>query len=638
MKTLKHYIYTLLCAGVIGAGATACTDYLDKAPESEISEDEAFKNFKNFQGFVEELYYCVPNFTTYYWNNNFNWGEDEITNVGPTYFIGNNIDLGNFWIWQQEHDGWRVSWLDNRSFSTDLNSGDDGPADGRVALWPASWYGIRKCNLGLANLGRLTECTKEQRDIIEGQLLFFRGWFHFELMQFFGGLPYIDEVLGSGKLTLPRLSYHECADRAAEDFSRAAKLLPINWDDTATGIPTRGNNDLRINKIMALGYLGKDLLWAGSPLMNKVSTGSESYNSEYCSRAAEAFGELLALVEEGKTQYSLVNFKDYKDLFLTHERNGLMPGSTEAIFRCPVYNYHRSCLNQYKCYQTALINASEVTMLPTANYVNYYGMANGMPLDDPDAHFDKSHPWKDRDPRFYHDIRFDGCKLELGMVDKANSLRYAPLYTDGKLRDGLNGSRTGYLNYKFIRDDYNQWDMKGGWSATHMLISYMRLADVYLMYAEAAANATGMPAGKSANCSLSAVDAVNTVRARAGVDPVNSKYTGSLDGFMSELRRERAVELAFEGHRFNDLRRWRLLDKYPYNIKTSQEFTRVGDLTGIESDSSKGIDTKDPSQSEVIGFREEVILTRNFDEKHYWLPLKVNDTKMYVEFGQNPGW
>ena len=90
---------------------------------------------------------------------------------------------------------------------------------------------------------------------------------------------------------------------------------------------------------------------------------------------------------------------------------------------------------------------------------------------------------------------------------------------------------------------------------------------------------------------------------------------------MGELRRERAVELAFEGHRFNDLRRWLLLDKYPYNIKTSQEFLRVGDI--------------DPEKD---GWKEKQILKRDFSEKHYWLPLKKKDCQIYPEFKQNPGW
>ncbi len=375
--------------------------------------------------------------------------------------------------------------------------------------------------------------------------------------------------------------------------------------------------------------------------MNKTCTGSTAYNQDYCKRAAEAFGELLGLVEAGQTQYALADFKDYKELFMTTKKNAIMPGLSEAIFRNPSYDWNRSNWGQTRDYGGEGITNNGIVFSPCANYVNYYGMANGLPLDDPDSGFDKSHPWKGRDPRFYHDIRFDGCKLELGGDEGADPYRYAPLYTGGKLHEPIHNSRTGYLNYKFINDDFNRWDKQGpdNWSAhTHMLIPYMRLADVYLMYAEAACNAAGSPMGKSTKCNLSAIDAVNKIRARAGVEDVNSKYTGDLNKFMSEVRRERAVELAFEAHRFNDLRRWLLLDKEPYNIKTSQEFSRVGDLTGIESDSSIGVNIDNPSENEVIGFREEIILKRNFSEKHYWLPLKVSDTKMSVEFGQNPGW
>lgn len=644
MKTIKKYISLLVAAFIVSGAMSSCTDYLDKAPESDLSAEEAFKNFKNFQGFVEELYFCVPNFSTIYWNNSFNWGEDELIGVNETYMMGDKIDKGDFWGWQSQYDGWGCGFMDLSNFDP-AEYDNIGEASKQTSLWKGSWYGIRKANIGLENLDLLTEATPEQKNIIKGQLLFFRGFFHFQLMQYFGGLPYIDEVLAGGKLTLPRLSYQETADRAAADLEEAAKLLPINWDETPTGAATRGNNDLRINKIMALGYLGKNLLFAGSPLMNQESTGSATYNADYCKRAAEALGELLSLVEAGRTQYSLVDFKDYKELFLTYSKGGLMPGSTEAIYRSPSLDWNRSNWGQTKDYGSFKITNNGVCYHPTANYVNYYGMANGLPLDDPDSGFDKLHPWKGRDPRFYHDIRFDGCKLVEMVSEKADeakvieAVRYAPLYTDGALRGATDGSRTGYLNYKFVLNSFNQWDDGYKYSnTTHLHIPYMRLADIYLMYAEAACNATGVPMGKSSNCSLSATDAINTIRDRAGVEHINAKYTGSLDMFMSELRRERAVELAFEAHRFNDLRRWLLLDKYPYNIKTSQEFTRVGDLTGIESDSSKGVNIDDPTESQVSGFSEKVIVTRSFTDKHYWLPLKIDDTTMYVEFGQNPGW
>lgn len=623
---MKKYIQILILGGLLSVlcGTTSCTDYLDKSPDSDISEVDAFKDFTNFQGFTEELYYCIPDFAKGYWTNSFNWGEDEIMNVGIDYHMCYKVDQGDFWGWQSEHDGWQSGWMDrNENVTTDNDRF-------HKSLWPLAWYGIRKCNMGLANMNLMTDATEEERNLVEGQLYFFRGWFHFELIQFFGGLPYIDTVLPSGEtLTLPRLSYQECADKAAEDFRRAADLLPVDWDKTTVGKNTLGKNQLRINKIMALGYLGKNYLWAGSPLMNSESQGNKTYNADYCKKAAEAFGELLTLVESGQTQYSLVDFAHYSDLFYTIGQNGMMPGSTEAIFRGPSYGWNNTNWGESKQFGTGILNDSGVTSLPTANYVNYYGMANGLPLTDAEAGFDKTHPWKGRDPRFYHDIVYDGVKVVEGNLNAENEpLRYASLFTDGLLRDATKGSRTGYLMYKFIPIKCNKFDDGYGYSNHFNIhLSWMRLADIYLMYAEAAANAGGSATSKASTCSLSALDAINKIRERAGVENVNGKYTGSLDGFLSELRRERAVELAYEGHRFNDLRRWLLLTEYPYNIKTSQEFIRAGALNEDE-----------PSQNTVSGFTEKVILTRNFTDKHYWLPLKKSDTSLYPEFGQNPGW
>lgn len=112
----------------------------------------------------------------------------------------------------------------------------------------------------------------------------------------FGGMPYVDTYLdANAEQRLPRLSYQECADRAAADFRKAADLLPINWDKTSAGAATQGKNDLRINKIMALGYLGKTYLWAASPLMkNGAQIGASKngktydYDQEYAKKAAEA--------------------------------------------------------------------------------------------------------------------------------------------------------------------------------------------------------------------------------------------------------------------------------------------------------------------------------------------------------------
>lgn len=622
-----------LALGCSLALTTSCTDYLDKSPESDVSPEAAFKNFKNFQGFTEELYLCIPDFSKSYWTTCWNWGEDDIQAVGFDYLMGYKVDQGDFWGWQQEYDGWGACFMDQGS--SFLNPSDAGN-NYRFSrgLWKAAWYGIRKANLGLENMDLMTAATQEEKNTIKGQLLFFRGWLHFQLMQYFGGLPYIDHTMAADQpMTLPRESCQACAEKAAKDFREAAELLPIDWDKSSVGRNTLGKNGFRINKITALAYEGKSLLWAASPLVKNCddkmnvngNASTYDYDTNYAQQAAEALGELLALVETGQTQYKLVDFADYSDLFYTWNKNMLPPGSTENILRdIPADAWQNSHFGVFTEFGGSILTGGKAASQPTANYVNYYGMKNGLPLDDPESGFDPTHPWKNRDPRFYHDIVYDGVKVVEGAIEP-DANRYANLYTGGTYRDDINESRTGYLLYKFIPMIANNYDMGSTYNKLYIDVPYLRLADCYLMYAEACAAVGGATA--KAKCSLTALDAVNKIRERAGVAGVAAKFTGNKDKFMDEVRRERAVELAFEGHRFNDLRRWLLLDKAPYNIKTSQEFVRAGEF-----------DPKNPQNTEVSGFKEKTILTRHFTSKHWWMPLKKKDTSIYPEMFQNPGW
>ncbi|MBR1960850.1 MAG: RagB/SusD family nutrient uptake outer membrane protein, partial [Bacteroidales bacterium] len=520
---------------------------------------------------------------------------------------------------------------------------------------------IRKANVGLEALenGMMISASNEEKNLIAGQLYFFRAWWHFEMINWFGGLPYIDKAFEANEqLDLPRLTYQQCADKCAEDFRKAADLLPVNWDDTSAGKATSGKNMLRINKVMALAYLGKCYLWAGSPLMEHgaqlgaIQSGrTYQYNTDYMNKAADALGELLALVEAGQTQYSLAEYnfenvytheksKDattrFSDNFYTRKQNWLMPGTVEAIFRGPSSDFNGSHWNTTKVFGpkvAGLVEHDNVIHQPTANAVNMYGMANGLPLDDPDSGFDPNFPFKDRDPRFYHDIVFDGFQYLHGAAGDREAYVYCQLYTGGNMRPVANGSRTGYFIQKLVPHTCNVIDRDYDWgSAVHVYLPYMRLADVYLMYAEAAAakDAGFSRTNKSSKCNLTSVDAINKVRARCGAGEVHAKFTGN--AYMDEIRRERAVELMFEGHRFNDLQRWLLLTEAPYTIKTSQEFDRV--LPDDWYTSGKN----DPRDAQVANFREEVILERVFGTKHYWFPLPDSEVYLYADFPQNPGW
>ena len=630
---------------MLGMSLVSCEAYLDKEPESTISEETAFVNFRNFQGFVEEIYNCIPDKEKCNWCPSWNWGDDEVFNTNANDRMTNQVDLGNFRAWMNTGN-----WL--------FKNGSSSTSTDKFAhsLWPHSWYCIRKANVGLEALekGMLVNATQEEKDMIAGQLYFFRAWWHFELINWFGGLPYIDKAFeANDELTLPRLSYQECAAKAAEDFRRAAELLPINWDNTAAGKATFNKNDLRINKVMALAYLGKCYLWMSSPLMKHgPQTGGANtydYTTEYAQKAADALGELLNLVESGQTQYALAEFNytdiynhqkspeattSYSDNFYTRKQNWKQPGTVEAIFRGPSPDYNGSNWNTTKVFGPkvdGVVGHDVVIHQPTANAVEMYGMANGLPLDDPDSGFDPNFPFKGRDPRFYHDIVFDGFQYLHGAAGDREAYVYCQLYTGGNMRPVANGSRTGYFIQKLVPHTCNVIDRDYDWgSAVHVYLPYMRLADVYLMYAEAAAakDANFSRTNKASNCNLTSEDAINKVRARCGAGDVHAKFAGT--AYMDEIRRERAVELMFEGHRFSDLQRWLLLTEAPYTIKTSQEFDRVHDADWYKSN--------DPRDAQVANFREEVILERVFGTKHYWFPLPDSEVYLYADFPQNPGW
>ncbi|MBR5013553.1 MAG: RagB/SusD family nutrient uptake outer membrane protein [Bacteroidales bacterium] len=625
-----------------GMSLVSCEAYLDKEPESTVSEETAFVNFRNFQGFVEEIYNCIPDKEKCNWCPSWNWGDDEVFNTNANDRMTNQVDLGNFRAWMNTGN-----WLyKGSSSSTSTNKFDH-------SLWPHSWYCIRKANVGLKALenGMLVNATQEEKGLIAGQLYFFRAWWHFELINWFGGLPYIDKAFeANDPLDLPRLTYQECAMKAAEDFRKAADLLPINWDNTAAGKATFNKNELRINKVMALAYLGKCYLWAASPLMEHgAQTGGANtynYNQDFAQKAADALGELLNLVESGQTQYALAEFNysdvynhtkapdattSYSDNFYTRKQNWRQPGTVEAIFRGPSPDYNGSNWNTTKVFGPkvdGVVGHDVVIHQPTANAVEMYGMANGLPIDHPESGYDPNFPFKDRDPRFYHDIVFDGFKYINGQPETWAHLQYCELYEGGNMRDVATGSRTGYFIQKLVPHTCNEIDREYDWgSALHTYLPYMRLADVYLLYAEATAVVGGRD-GKSSKCSLTSVDAINKLRDRVGAGHVDASFTGN--AYMDEIRRERAVELMFEGHRFNDLQRWLLLTEAPYTQKYSHEFTRVNDADWYKSN--------DPKDAQVVGLRKQLILERNFDTKHYWFPLPDSEVYLYEAFPQNPGW
>ncbi len=584
----------------------SCEDYLDKSPELSITEDDVFSKFPTFQGYVENIYQNVPQIdmgSGSAGEMNYNYGDEEL--VSSSMCLDSHFDTGNSWRWTT------TAWSPYAGdISLQIGNGESGKDQGKKGWWHNGWLGIRLCNVALSHLDDLQiadsqQLLTEQRNLLEGQARFFRGFFHFHILRSFGGIAYVDTVFApSDKIRLPRLSYYETAMKVAEDLEKAAGLLPVNWDQLASGEATIGSNEGRITKQAAYGYLGKNLLYAASPLMNGVSTGDYNYNTELCKDAADAFLKVINLSNENPAILGLQTWADYSKNFYTLDGTNMTVLGKEVVYTAPIYwNSKRWRYGEHSMtFLTGYLYAS-----PTENYVENFGMANGLSIKELDSGYDPMNPWVNRDPRFEYNILHDGEKL---IAKEGQTDSWAQLYVGGRHRTSSN-SRTGYGHTKFKDITCNKFD--NGWAKYSFEVPLLRLADIYLMYAEAVNEAYG-PTG-SAPGGITAVEAVNIVRNRATLPDVDARYYASKEKFREFLREERAVELAFENHRWYDLRRWHVAHLLQYREKYTLDFDKNHTY-----------------------FNKTLYLTRVFEEKHYWLPFPTDQVTLYPEFEQNPGW
>jgi hypothetical protein len=242
-------------------------------------------------------------------------------------------------------------------------------------------------------------------------------------------------------------------------------------------------------------------------------------------------------------------------------------------------------------------------------------MANGLPISDPESGFNPNDPWTGREPRFYKDIVVDGDNFsKISATEK-----FAELYIGGRHRSQINPpSVTGYYckRYNGMGPNFDV-TLAGGLQA---YIPYLRLADIYLMYAEAVLfSSGGTPKSTSGNYSMTAEAALNIIRNRAQLPNISAKFTATRELFFEEIVRERAVELGYEGARFCDLRRW----------------NRNGDPRYLEK---TAIDFKRGPNGKPVDLSERLIVKRTAEKKHNWLPIQVKYTVQYEGFPQNPGW
>ena len=625
---MKNYKIKLLL--ILGLAFTvSCEDYLDRAPESNLSQEEVFSNFDNAQGFVEEMYALVVDYATAsHTFQDYLYGDDAYGN--RTWKASYQIDNGNLQGLRNHNYSYLTNWKRSAYGSNNASTNRDQAAR-RPGLYDGSLRGIRNANNLIENIELVVDATQDERDVLLGQAYFFRAFFHNEIMKFWGRFPYIKEVLTNDFDLQRPLTYKECALEANEDYKKAIELLPVDWDTESYGQKTLGDNMGRLTKGAAYAFQGKNLLFAASPLMhfnNEPGIDTYQYDTQLCNMAADAFAGVLKLKDQGR--YALETFENYEAVFWKAPEANMWPGSTEFIFTATGGNQP-----QAERFMTAGIDrdihgrsGSEIAS-PTHNFIhNNFGMANGLSIEDDmsgtygPTTFDPSKPFENRDPRFYKWIVVDGDVFGTKATIPAKH-RQAQLFTGGEHRS--NGSdnqpsTTGYMQKKFypVGDDgefHSKWNRIIAQYVGMRL--HMRLTDVYLMYAEALHAAKGAKASSN-TYALTAEGAINAIRNRTpGTIPnVHASIVADSNKFMDEIRRERSVELSYEAHRWMDIRRWGVAHLDKYKRKTSYEFPQ-----------------------DHSSFSEELLVERICEyPKHYWVPFEAKQTQIYLGFPQNPGW
>jgi len=674
MKKISKYI-VILSALIF---ASSCEDYLDRPNQSDLPVEDVFKDFVHAQGFVEVMYRYVNNQACSGNQNdgsNFLMAEEVISsNSGMLPY---RFDMGN----QEMAVSTAGSLVNNPNLGgtgffdrpdMDGTSWSQANATVRPGIWDG-WQAIRIANIVLANMDIMVGATQTEKNLIKGQALFFRAYFHAEIMKYWGRIPYFDFVItgNDGDFKLPRpATYKECAMRADADFAAAAELLPYSWDDLKndpnakmfTFKPeTYGNNLMRINKAIVYSFKGKNLLMAASPLMKNSTSmtppDTYDYDQELCEMAASDFARVIQMDRDNVNNLGLANATNYNRLFYTDVTaigrlqwpgTALNMGNGEGEY---IFSSCTAALNFTKAAPTAYMPYTNKInpVRPTHRFIhNTFGTANGLACDEDPTHDSQNKEFENRDPRFYLNHIIDGDTIIRNSA-ASSKYKYAQLYTSGESRkvNAVENFETGYFIKKWADITYNNVTTSGLPASENAdkLTEFnsfrmnMRLTDVYLMYAEALAATTKYGVSTAPNFSHlpgapSSIEVINMIRARFGVPTVEAAYSsigvnilGNRTKYMDVVRRERSIELAYEGQRYEDIRRWVLAHLTDYKTKSAVDFDR-----NAYAETARG-------NFQNQNFKERIIRTRVCDyPKHYWIPFTTKHTEMFVGFEQNPGW
>lgn len=640
-----------LCLAV---GLSSCNDFFDAIPGQQYDLEDTFTNRSKTEQFLNNVYSYVPDETN----------ERSARNTMSGIWTTGSLEC-------------KLSWDGNNG--SEWASGSTYAGSSWINYWYIEYYkGISRASTFIMNVDQCLEASAAQRKQWKAQARALRAFYYFMIFRSYGPFVILGEEpipldISTSELLKERNSVDECVDFMAQEFDLAATDLPDRYD---------GSNLGRFDRAACKAFKAKMLLYAASPLFNCNSDYAGVVNPESgkqlfpqdksqeqkkweTARAAykeffDDFGNKFALYTEktadGKTDF----YESYRRV-----TSGVLYGSEnkEQIFirlvdhsmrGYEVVPYHSGMTEDdgnlrgglgYGVPQEMVdlyFTKDGRRIVDDTDYKEYTGVPSneyiGSLVDYKDAvvntrtYFKANtnktlKQWANREPRFYTNITFNGStwlKTDTPKGEITTELTFNG--NSGYAAASWDTPYTGYGMRKMAPKE-------GTWRTNRHCANLLRLADMYLGYAETLS---------ACDQRDEAIKYVNMVRARAGIPGYGAAGTTDANGFKcipyqdtrdavdKRIRRERLIELMFEWNHFFDVRRWKVA-----GMQVGDDWIYPSYHKGGEGGAIHGM----AFRSDAPAFFEKVVVeTRTFLPKHYLFPIPDQDVRRNPKMVQNYGW
>jgi hypothetical protein len=546
----------LLSIAFIASIAYSCKNVLDVKPTNFVSDEAVFKDITLTSQFVTNIYSSL---LSGFDRRDAGLGQDWSVGFGLLDMATDDIEA---------HASLNINLIQ----AGDLNSSNFNMS---IEMWQANYVLIRKANTLLARIDAVPTTNEQLKARLKAEARFLRAFGYAELVKAFGGVPLITtEQQVSDDLSVPKSTFEECINFIVAECDLATPDLLLTNADVDLGRATKG---------AAMGLKARMLLYYASPLHNPSNDLTRWANA---AKAAKAVMDLNIYDTH----------PDFYRLFMDKT------GNKEVIFAKKFARPGRTHETAWKLAMSiqapAVIGGAWGGFHATQNLVDAYETKDGKAINDPSAIYDKNNPYVNRDSRLDKTVLRNGSSWKGVTVET---------FEGGNANTVSNGDRTktGYGLKKFIDEKYVTGDEVYQGADNDWI--YMRYAEILLIYAEAQNEAVGVDG--------TVLDAINKVRKRAGQPdlPMMSQLL-----MKEKIRNERRVELAFEEHRFFDVRRWKLGSTF-----FTQPVKRV-----------KIVKNGDGS----FTYTDEVLENRQYKEHYNLMPIPQMELERNNKLVQNTGY